>query len=67
MRMRSPRMAPPLKGEVGSMASTATWSTSSPARPSGQPARAWVIRRSVRVDFPAGAPVSPTEYGRGAR
>ena len=53
IRTRSPRMAPPENGDVGSMASTASWATPAP--------RAAVIRRSVRVDFPApGAPVMPT-------
>jgi hypothetical protein len=51
---------PPLKGDVGSMASTPTWG-SARAPGSGQPDRASVMRRSVRVDLPApGAPVSPT-------
>ena len=59
MRTRSPRMAPPLKGEVGSTASTATCAMASPR--SGQPPRTAVMRPSVSVDFPApGAPVSPT-------
>ncbi len=44
MRMRSPRMAPPEKGEEGSTAST-------PTRP--PPARTPVMTRAVRVDFPA--------------
>ena len=52
MRMRSPRMAPPVKGLVGSTAMT----------PTVRPARRWAaMSRSVRVDFPApGAPVRPT-------
>jgi hypothetical protein len=51
IRMRSPRMAPPLKGLVGSTASTPT------VRPS---ARSRATTRSVRVDFPApGDPVMP--------
>ena len=64
MRTRSPRMAPPVKGEEGSTASTATWSTGSAVAtvPSpGQPPRAAMMSRSVRVDLPApGAPVRPT-------
>ena len=55
MRTRSPRMAPPQKGDVGSTASTATGSPASSAAPRA-------MRLSVSVDFPApGAPVSPTE------
>ncbi len=58
MRTRSPRMAPPLKGDVGSTASTATCGTASAP---GQPPRTSLMRPSVSVDFPApGAPVSPT-------
>ena len=58
MRTRSPRMAPPLKGDVGSTASTATWPTASAP---GQPPRTSLMSESVKVDFPApGAPVSPT-------
>ena len=56
MRMRSPRMAPPLKGEVGSTARMPTfW-------PSARRARAsW----SVRVLFPApGGPVMPITDAR---
>src|SRR5690242_17739239 len=51
MRMRSPNRAPPVKGLVGSTATTATrW----PA------ARYAVTRRSTRVDLPApGGPVMP--------
>ena len=52
MRTRSPRIAPPEKGDEGSMASTAA--STSAAR---------ITRRSafVSVDFPApGAPVMPT-------
>ena len=56
MRMRSPRMAPPLNGEVGSTARMPT------RLPSRRRARAsW----SVRVDFPApGEPVRPTTMAR---
>ena len=52
IRTRSPRMAPPLKGEVGSTARTATsWSW----------ARRYPISVLVSVDLPApGAPVMPT-------
>src|SRR3954453_1907831 len=54
MRTRSPRIAPPVNGEVGSMASTATSS------PFARNAR---TSPPVSVDFPApGAPVSPTVY-----
>ena len=82
IRTRSPRMAPPVNGEDGSTASTATWSTGpaigSPAPTSsvsrcpdgtgGQPVRAVVISRSVRVDLPApGAPVKPDRVGRRPR
>ena len=60
MRTRSPRMAPPLKGEVGSTARTPTWDTG-PGTGSGHPARTCKISPSVKVDLPApGAPVSPT-------
>ena len=52
MRTRSPRMAPPEKGDDGSMASTAT---SLPV------ARTVPMSPVVSVDFPApGAPVRPT-------
>ena len=52
MRMRSPRMAPPVKGLLGSTASTATRSPR---------LRASSISRSVRVLLPApGLPVRPT-------
>ena len=52
MRTRSPRIAPPLNGEDGSMASTATSRSSE---------RMWPIVTLVSVDLPApGAPVSPT-------
>ena len=52
IRTRSPRIAPPVNGDVGSTASTAI---SSPA------ARRAATMRVVRVDFPApGAPVRPT-------
>ena len=44
MRIRSPRIAPPLKGEVGS---TATMPTVRPC------ARRRAVRRSTRVDLPA--------------
>jgi hypothetical protein len=52
MRTRSPRMAPPVNGDEGSMASTATCSP----RPRSSP-----ISALVSVDLPApGAPVRPT-------
>src|SRR5712691_5106130 len=52
MRIRSPRIAPPLKGEVGS---TATMPTLFPWR------RRWAVRRSTSVDLPEpGGPVTPT-------
>ncbi len=52
MRTLSPRIAPPLNGEVGSTAITPSDSCS---------LRATAIRRETRVDFPApGAPVIPT-------
>ena len=55
MRTRSPRIAPPVNGDDGSMASTAT----SLARR----ARTWPISALVSVDLPApGAPVIPTVY-----
>src|SRR6266545_2994156 len=54
--MRSPSSAPPVKGLVGS---TATTATRSPA------CRYVVTRRSTRVDFPApGGPVIPTRRAR---
>src|SRR5712692_11961897 len=54
MRMRSPRIAPPVKGELGSVAITAT------ERPSFLRS---VIRASTSVDLPVpGAPVKPTTY-----
>src|SRR5438034_6729384 len=56
MRMRSPSTAPPLKGLVGSTATTPTrW----PA------ARSRAVMRSVSVDFPApGGPVTPITCAR---
>ena len=52
IRIRSPRIAPPLKGLVGSTASTPT------VRPSS---RQTAVKRSARVLLPTpGAPVSPT-------
>src|SRR5260370_3595202 len=52
MRIRSPRMAPPLNGELGSVAITATERSSF---------RNSVTRASTRVDLPVpGAPVKPT-------
>ena len=54
MRTRSPRMAPPVNGDDGSMASTATSSPSERSRP---------MTAEVSVLLPApGAPVSPTVY-----
>ena len=56
MRTRSPRIAPPLNGLIGSTASTPDLvAGATPARPT---------RRSVSVDLPApGAPVMPTVPG----
>src|SRR5437773_1190678 len=56
MRMRSPSTAPPLKGLVGSTATTPTrW----PA------ARSRAVMRSLSVDFPApGGPVTPITCAR---
>ena len=52
MRTRSPRMAPPEKGDEGSMASTAASMSSARTTPRSA---------FVSVDFPApGAPVMPT-------
>ena len=54
MRTRSPRMAPPVNGDDGSTASTATSDPST---------RRALMRWVVSVDFPApGAPVMPTVY-----
>src|SRR3990172_3523948 len=54
MRMRSPRIAPPENGLVGSMATIPTVFPFSRRCP---------IRQSTRVDFPApGAPVMPRRY-----
>ena len=51
MRMRSPRMAPPVKGLVGSMATTPTFFPL---------ARNEAVTWSTRVDLPApGGPVMP--------
>ena len=50
MRMRSPRMAPPVTGELGSM-----------ARMAGRTAPEAAASRPVMVDLPVpGAPVTPT-------
>ena len=54
MRMRSPRMAPPEKGLVGSTATTPT------VRPR---ARKRSTRTSVRVDLPTPGPVRSPEPG----
>ena len=52
MRTRSPRMAPPVNGDDGSMASTVT---------SSSRARRWPMIELVSVDLPApGEPVMPT-------
>ena len=52
MRTRSPRIAPPVNGDDGSTASTATDS------PEARTTRSTAL---VRVDLPApGAPVTPT-------
>src|SRR6266851_7400242 len=54
MRMRSPRIAPPLNGELGSVATTATERSSF---------RKSVTSTSTSVDLPVpGAPVKPTTY-----
>src|SRR5436853_431478 len=54
MRIRSPRIAPPLKGLLGSIASTPTSSPDPRTRP---------MSLSVSVDLPEpGAPVIPTVY-----
>src|SRR5215831_12923770 len=62
MRTRSPRIAPPLNGLVGSTASTPTSPPVARSRPTS-----W----SVSVDFPApGAPVMPIDHAfpvRGCR
>src|SRR4051794_20054208 len=58
MRTRSPRIAPPVKGLVGSTAST-------PMR--APAARKWRTSAAVSVDFPApGAPVTPMVHARSA-
>ena len=56
MRMRSPRIAPPLKGLEGSTATTATREERSRYAPA---------RLFTRVDFPPpGGPVTPTTWAR---
>ncbi len=59
MRVLSPRMLPPVRFELGSMASTATW----------WPAWVrWVPRASMNVDLPTpGTPVMPTRRAPPAR
>src|SRR4051794_23841186 len=58
MRTRSPRMAPPVKGLLGSTASTPTRAPS---------ARRWRTSAAVSVDFPApGAPVTPMVHALSA-
>ena len=64
IRTRSARIAPPEKGDDGSIASTPTWETGSSAVRSpagGQPRRATLTSWFVSVDLPdPGAPVIPT-------
>ena len=56
MRIRSPRIAPPEKGLVGSTATMAT------VRPR---LRSWLASLSTSVDLPApGGPVMPTTWAR---
>ena len=65
IRTRSPRIAPPLNGDVGSTHSTPTSRIAADAPAGTNRSSDVAIIRSVSVDLPApGAPVMPMENAR---